>query len=342
MNEKPEKRPRRGRWIIWCGVISIALLLLAFLTAISLWGTSWVPASIPAAGAKFELSAKWNVDLPPTGQFEQPMGIAVDPTGSIYVTGAGARIVQLGPDGRSIKQFAEHEGLFSNAFALAIADDNSVLISDYDLDRIRKFDSSGRPLSSFGASGSKPGQFDAPAGLAVDRNGHVYVADFYNGRIQEFSAGGSFLTMIGKPGRLGMGVFHYPTDVALAPGGELVVADAYNHRIQWLSTSGQPVRRVGRHLLWLWPRPADGRRGFNVPSGIAVAPNGFVLVADSANHRIVMLSPDGAYVTDWSLPDADPAIYSPSKIALSSDGATAYATDFAQNRILVLKVTYPD
>jgi len=72
-----------------------------------------------------------------------------------------------------------------------------------------------------------------------------------------------------------------------------------------------------------------------------VAPNGFVVVADSANDRIVMLSPDGAYVTDWSLPGDEPAMYSPSKVALSPDGATAYVTDFAQNRILVLSVGYP-
>jgi len=324
----------------WCGVVSIALLLIALLTAISLWGTSRVPSSISAAGAKFELSAIWEVKNPRGDPLEQPMGIAVDKAGHIYVTGAGAQILQLGPDGSFIKEWTEDEE-FSNAFAVAATDDESILISDYDRDRIRELDMNGTSRLAFGASGSQTGQFDAPAGLALDQDGHIYVADFYNSRVQAFTADGAFLRTIGSPGRLGTGAFHYPTDVAMTPEGELVVADAYNYCIQWLSTDGKPIRRVGRHLLWLWPRPATGEAGFNVPSGVAAAPNGFVVVADSANHRIVMLSPDGAYVTDWSLPDADPAIYSPSKIALSSDGATAYATDFAQNRILVLKVSYP-
>jgi DNA-binding beta-propeller fold protein YncE len=62
-------------------------------------------------------------------------------------------------------------------------------------------------------------------------------------------------------------------------------------------------------------------------------------VADSGNHRLVMLSPKGEYIAEWRVPDADPNVYSPAQIAVSRDGATVYATDLTGNRVLVLTVT---
>jgi hypothetical protein len=104
---------------------------------------------------------------------------------------------------------------------------------------------------------------------------------------------------------------HYPTGVTLSAGGDLLVADAYNYQLQWFATNGQPRRRIGYHLFWLWPRPISSNAGFFVPTDAAVGAGGLIHVADSGNHRVVMLSADGRYLGHWSIPDPARDIFSP-------------------------------
>jgi len=232
-------------------------------------------------------------------------------------------------------------GEFSNPVDVAVAPDGSVFVSDYDLDRVQKFTADGVYLLQFGRSGSGPGEFDAPAGLAVDSSGSGYVADFYHHRIEKFSGAGALQTVIGHPGRLGAGALHYPTGLHASADGRLLVADAYNYQVQWFEANGHPTRRAGYHWFWLWPRPASAAAGFNVPTGVTAGPDGVIHVADSGNHRVVLLSKQGEYVAEWKIPDADPGIHSPEKIAVSPDGRRIYATDFAGHRIIVLRLTVP-
>lgn len=149
--------------------------------------------------------------------------------------------------------------------------------------------------------------------------------------------------MLGRAGRLGAGALHYPTGVAITPQRELLIADAYKYQLQWFDLEGRPLRRIGDHLFGLWPRPAASDQGFFVPTGVAVGRDGILHVADSGDHRVVMLSAKREYVTDWRLPNPDSDVYSdvysPEHVAVSADGSTVYATDLAGNRVLVLGVT---
>lgn len=140
---------------------------------------------------------------------------------------------------------------------------------------------------------------------------------------------------------MGAGALHYPTGMTVTPQGVLVVADTYNYQLQWFDLEGTPIRRAGYHLFWVWPRPVASSAGFAVPTDAAMGPDGLIHVADSGNHRIVMLSAGGSYVAEWRIPDADPNIYSPEHLAVSSDGSTVYATDLASDRVLVLRVARP-
>lgn len=81
--------------------------------------------------------------------------------------------------------------------------------------------------------------------------------------------------------------------------------------------------------------------GVKSPTGDHVGRDGILHVADSGNRRVVMLSADGEFVTDWRLPNPDSNVYSPEHVAVSADGSTIYATDLAGNRVLVLAVTPP-
>jgi hypothetical protein len=98
---------------------------------------------------------------------------------------------------------------------------------------------------------------------------------------------------------------------------------------------GIPVRYK---FLGYWDGAGSPSGKLLRPIGIAVASNGLIHVADSGNHRIVMLSAKGEYVADWSIPDSNPKVFSPEQVAVSQDGESVYATDLSANRILILAV----
>ncbi len=288
----------------------------------------------------YQLRAYWTASDTPAGRLVRPIGVAVGPDGSVYVTDARRRVVRFLAGGTYLGEWSGAPGasLFLNPVGIAVSRDNAVYVSDFERDRVVKFDVGGNVVLEFGGHGSARGEFDAPAGLAVDADGSIYVADFYNSRVQQLSARGRYVRTIGHPGRIGRGGLNYPTGVAVLPDGGLLVADAYNYALKWFSGAGDPVAEMGHRLMWLWPRPAGGSGGFNVPTGVAVDTRGFIHVADSANHRVAMLSPKRELLAEWKLPEPDERVYSPEQVAVSPDGATVYATDLANDRVIVLDV----
>ncbi len=292
----------------------------------------------------YVLVATWNGAGAPSGPLFHPFGIAVAPSGDVYVTDERARVVRFRPNGAVVGQFGsegEAPGQFTDPVGIAVGPDGSVFVADYDQDRIEQFTADGGFVKAFGSSGSGPGQLSSPSGLAISRDGSIYAADFYNSRITQFRPDGAFARTIGHGGRLGKGALHYPTGVAFTANGDLVVADAYNYQLQWFDSSARPIRRIGYHLFFLWPRPAGSARGFNVPTSVAVSGDGWLHVADSANHRIVALSPRGEYAGEWRLPNAPAGVNTPEQIAISPDGTTLYTTDLPANRVVVLNARTP-
>lgn len=337
----PDQTVRRSRRAILAGLLVTAGLLAA---AAVHWASPWGLARGEARGAGYALSSVWDGAGAPSGRLKRPIGVSVGSGGDVFVTDAKRRIVRFAPSGEVRAEWVpERDGkpLLGNPVGIAIAPDGSAFVSDYEEDRILKLAPEGHLLLEMGRRGAALGELNAPAGLALAPDGSLLVADFYNGRLQRFLAEGAFRDVIGHPGRLRGGALHYPTGVFADPGGHLLVADAYNHQIQEMSPDGRPVRRLGFHLLWLWPLAAASHRGLRVPSGVVAGPDGVIHVADSGNHRVVMLSGHGEFLVDWVISDADPNIYSPEQVAVSSDGKTLYATDLGRNRLLVLAIRPP-
>ncbi len=325
-------------------LIAVMLLAIAAAVTLTLWGTRWTVPQAPSTGAGYVFEATWHGADNPAGRLERPIGIAVSPTGDVYVTDALQRVVRFSADGAFQEEWGspgEGPGEFSNAVGTAVGSNGVVYVSDYDRDRIQKFSPTGEVLGEFGRSGSGPGEFSAPADLSLDHDGFLYVADFYNHRVQKLGAEGSFQRVIGHAGRVGPGALHYPTGVTITARRELLVADAYNYQLHWFDLEGQPLHRAGYHLFWFWPRPPRSPAGFFVPTDAAEGPAGIIHVADSGNHRVVMLSATGERLGHWELPDPNPDIYSPEQVAVSPDGNRVYATDLGRDRILVLEVSGP-
>lgn len=68
-----------------------------------------------------------------------------------------------------------------------------------------------KQLSSWGTTGSAPGEFRQPIGIAVASDGMVFVADAGNHRVQAFDAAGKFRWAFGSRGEE-PGEFRRPMD----------------------------------------------------------------------------------------------------------------------------------
>src|SRR6185295_6156536 len=132
---------------------------------------------------------------------------------------------------------------------------------------------------TIGTEGSEPGQFIEPVGLAVDAQAQLlYVADTGNHRVQAFDLQGNF--------RNAWPVFgwqEFYTEPYLAfHGGTLWASDSFNHRINAYDGRGALRKSI--------ERTADGVQ-LGRPTGIAVAPDGRVFVADLTLGHLVVLDP---------------------------------------------------
>ena len=127
------------------------------------------------------------------GQFNYPMGVAVDASGNVCVSDyMNSRIQKFTSGGGYITQWGSYgtgPGQFGYPFGIAVDASGNVYVSDANNSRIQKFTNSGGYITQWGSSGGGHGQFNQPRGVGVDASGNVYVVDTENHRIQKFGYG---------------------------------------------------------------------------------------------------------------------------------------------------------
>ena len=116
-----------------------------------------------------------------------------------------------------------------------------------------------------------------------------------------------------------------PDDLATDRAGNLYVTDAAAHRVLKLDARGR--------LLAEWGGEGAGNGRFQMPRGIAVAPNGDVFVGDAA--RVQRFSAGGEFVLGWGRRGSGPGEFrSAVGIAVDSDGIV-YVADQGNARVQV-------
>jgi DNA-binding beta-propeller fold protein YncE len=103
------------------------------------------------------------------------------------------------------------------------------------------------------------------------------------------------------------GELYYPHAIAVSPSGkEVYVADSGNHRVQVYRTE---TRKWG--ILH-----ASGIV-FNKPAGLALTSTGSVVISDSYNHRIVIVSSEGILIHQWQTKGAKDNLIAPCSVVVS-------------------------
>ncbi|WP_020651683.1 NHL repeat-containing protein [Massilia niastensis] len=239
-------------------------------------------------------------------RFSDPYGVALDPRGKVYVADGGDsnRIRSIAPDGTVATLAGGREG-FADGQGAAAA-------------------------------------FHTPSALALDHEGNLYVADTGNHAIRKVTPDGTVTTLAGSgtPGHLdGVGraaLFNGPVGIAVDATGVVYVADTYNDRIRRIGKDGSVSTIAGGDRPGMLDGPG-ALAAFDTPSAIAVALDGTLFVADTGNHAIRRIGPDGVVTTQAIPPEGErrAVLRRPVGLALTRDGYL-YIAASSGGRILQL------
>lgn len=257
-----------------------------------------------------------------TGQMNRPHGLAIDAQSNVYVSDRGNHAVRVvAADGGAIRTLAGgREGnadgagtaaSFRQPIAVAVDRSGNVYVADRDNHTIRFIDPSGQ-VATFAGTGTAgftngpaaTAQFNEPYGLALSPDGRtLYVADYLNHAIRAIDLEIKQVTTLAGNGTAGFtngqgtaAQFNQPYNVKADAGGRLYVPDQNNHAIRRVDPEGTVTTVAGNGQSGF----ADGigpDARFDNPTGLVVARDGTVYVADRNNHRIRAIDPAGQVST---------------------------------------------
>ena len=196
-----------------------------------------------------------------TARFNQPLGLAVTPDGTIFVADSGNHLIRVIATNGTVsvlagnpETFGSADGTGTNAFfnnpvGLALAPDGSLFVSDANNFTLRRVTAAGVVTTIAGAAGqdgftdgpAASARFGKPAELALAPNGTLYIADAAHHTIRRLTPGGRVSTIAGlvgadgaADGANGLARFFNPYGLAIAARGHLIVADTYNQTVREL------------------------------------------------------------------------------------------------------------
>lgn len=278
--------------------------------------TTWTVSSLAGNG-----TAGFADGAGAAAMFNNPQGIAVGPTGVVYVADtANNRIRRIAADGGvttlagdgtpGLQNGAGSQARFNAPQGIAVDSDGNVYVADTGNSAVRKIDAGGTVSTvagdgSIGSNDSPGARFDGLVGIAVEgQNIYVYLADSGNHRIRRLDVSGTVITVSGaergfKDGSAAQARFAEPSGIAIDSDGQIIVADAVNSLIRAVDPvlaaggSNQAVTTLaGTGIRGLTDGTGDAARFFT-PRGLAISNSSAIIVADTGNQvlRRVLLPP---------------------------------------------------
>jgi len=258
--------------------------------------------------------------------FNQPLGIAVDGTGTIYVADSKNNTIRMVTQGGQVTIFAGTNGAagltngtgtaakFNNPWGIAVDQNGNIYVADEGNNVIRKITPAGL-VSTFagsGAAGSANGtgtgaSFNKPTGVSVDLNGNVYVADQGNNLIRKITPAGVVTTLAGSGsagsanGQGTAASFNTPVSISADVSGTIYVGDENNNLIRKITPAGLVTTLAGSGAAG----SVDGQlttASFNKPDGVSADIFGNVYVADLNNNKVRKIVTTGYTISPGGLP----------------------------------------
>jgi DNA-binding beta-propeller fold protein YncE len=180
-----------------------------------------------------------------------------------------------------VKPLFNISGPLNSPSDVSVSKDGRIYIVDGVNNKIRVFNHSGKPLSTFGREGSGQGEFRFPLGIDIDRTGKVYIADSGNHRVQIFNPEGRFISEIKVPSKNSHPAD--PTDVVVDDSrNRCYIVDNDNHHILVYNLSNF-------NLIKTYGKPGTQKREFRYPFLITLDKDKYLYVVDVINTRVQVL-----------------------------------------------------
>jgi sugar lactone lactonase YvrE len=247
-----------------------------------------------------------------TQQMNTPSGIGVDSAGGVYVADTGNNTVRF-IDNLGVTRELQLPATapLVTPYGLFVDAGRNVWVAERDAHRVRFISATG--ASSLVAGNGQPGysgdgnlatlaSLNAPLGVAVDGQQNVLIADTNNLMIRRVRPGvSSFIDRFAGAIQVGAGVqgtqvaLLEPRGVTVDRQGTVYFSDSSNHRVRSVSTDGRLANLAGTGDPGLSSDQGLGAQmRLNNPRGLTVdSVTGNLMIADSGNHRVWLLTREG-------------------------------------------------
>jgi sugar lactone lactonase YvrE len=226
-------------------------------------------------------------------EFNNPVGIAFDVQGDMYISDAGNNVIRKITSsgivstlaGNGIQGFADGAGVnaeFNGINEMVTDAQGNIYVVEGGNNRIRKITPSGivstlagNGIQGFADGAAASAEFNTPFGIAIDKQGNIYVGDNVNVRIRKITPAGmvSTIAQVNNNG------------ISVDAEGNVYVGDASDNVIDKITPAGVLSTFAGNGIAGL----VDGtllNAEFNSPRGSAVDSKGNIYVADEGNYSV--------------------------------------------------------
>jgi len=255
---------------------------------------------------------------PATSAFlSYPEGVAVDPSGNVYIADTNNYLVRVVNTSGTISIFAGNASSFTgpgpatssgvyNVSSVAADAAGNVYITDPQDSLILKVNGGNLTVfagvpDTYGFAGDGGPATSAtlyePAGVTVDNAGNVYFSDYYNNRVRKVNTAGLISTYAGNgscgwEGDGGLAVetsICNPENVAVDPAADLIISDSANQRIRLVDGAGN-IHTVAGNGTPGFSGPEENVLATTAelynPYGVGVDPSGNIYIGDYSNNLV--------------------------------------------------------